>query len=406
MKKLIVIFMMICNVVSLYAAPERKKLDLEVTNDFRRTQFYFNASDTQKFEFDGQPFTGKMDIDLREKKNGSYGTFTFHDDTRDVTYTYAITERFHHGFPLSKGITLKGINGTKGTLNCNIDFDRDNTQGYSLLFFEVPSFMGDRQTLSLNFTEPDLRVPERVKTAEELKREEELRAQREEKRRIEREKKDLEENISSAIGFLTIIYALFMARRAMRRQKLLPLLLLTFMGLASSNAPFLFLPSLPVYFWWYYQLYKDNYSNDELESKFWTFLFISWVVLSFLFYSIFGWKAIVYSIIWFFANLAAMEFVYLEVMFRGRCSHCHYYGPNQIVDKQFFREQIQRIITKSHTLDDRVETEDTITEWYSTHYNVKVKAHQTYKYFRYCPHCGKIFYTYHYRTKTLSDRDY
>lgn len=160
--------MLVCCVVSVFADEKKERLDLEIVNDPRHSNFYFNASATMKREFKGQPFTCKLDIDLRQPKNGTFGLLTFHDDTRDITYSYAITDRYNHPTALSKGIVLTGVNGSKGKYDCNVSFERDGNQSLNLLFFQHFPFMDNSRIEGLNFKHPHMRVPPRVKSAEEL----------------------------------------------------------------------------------------------------------------------------------------------------------------------------------------------------------------------------------------------
>ncbi len=191
-------------------------------------------------------------------------------------------------------------------------------------------------------------------------REKERERQKEEKRAERR----LENEIGDMIGCCMVLFALIMMWRAIKRRRLTQLILFTFLGLISTFPPFLFLPILPVYFWWYYQLFKDTHDNMILESRFGIALIISWVFFAVLFHSIFGGIAIVYAIIWAIACFFAYRLIYMHKMYASRCDHCNYYGPNTIIDKVFIREHIRQTVTRSHTLEDRVETDEQITEWY------------------------------------------
>ena len=191
----------------------------------------------------------------------------------------------------------------------------------------------------------------------------------------------------------------------MRRERIWHLVLFTLMALVSCFPPFFILPLLPGYFWWYYHLYKEEIDNYELLATLCKITYVSIPVLGVVFYLAVGGIALLYIAVWLVAGLIGYV-IYESLMEKARCPHCNYYGPNEIVDRKFLDEEIVRTTTRIREYDHTEERDDEIIKWYRYRYNVKVEAHQRFKDFRRCGHCGEIFSTFHNTVITLSNKTY
>ena len=391
-------------------AEARRNLDLPITNDFRNSRFYFDGTGTATVEYNGQTLTACFDIDFEHPAEGRYGTLELRDAQRNVVARYALVNLKDTTGATTKRVTLKGIEGTKESILVNIDFARDGDRNYSIAF--GPDGATYFKPMSrLNF-DSELRIAPRVKSAEEIEQEAKV-AERQAEQAAERQAKidrrkarqNFYDGVGVAVVVLSLLFTVWMLPRAMRRERIWHLVLFTLMALVSCFPPFFILPLLPGYFWWYYHLYKEEIDNYELLATLRKITYVSIPVLGVVFYLAVGGIALLYIAVWLVAGLIGYV-IYESLMEKSRCPHCNYYGPNEIVDRKFLDEEIVRTTTRTREYDHTEERDNEIIKWYRYRYNVKVEAHQRFKDFRRCGHCGEIFITFHYTVKTLSNKTY
>lgn len=416
MRKVIVFLTLLLAIsVSVYGTDaqtgktDKMDLDILITNDQNNSMFYFNGTGTAEVEYNGQKYTARIDIDFEHPENGRYGTLTVFDMNGKAVDKYIFTDIKIHGDALSKGATLKGVDGTKASLPVNIGFRRDSDRNYTLFFFHetLPYFESGWQVF-----ESELRIAPREKSEEELAKEARLLEEKQRQEALaqaERERKEFKKEVydtTQAIVVMTsVIFALVMLPKAFRRRKVSALIGFTVMALLSCFPPFFILPLLPGYFWWYASLYSTKRHNDDLMDIFRTITYISTAVLGILFYCLVGNITLLYIVVWVIAGYFAY-ITYEDHTKNSRCHHCRYYGPNHVADRELIKQKIVRTTTTSREFSHSEEREDEIINWYRKRYNVKVEAHQTFKDFRQCEHCGEIFITYRFTIKTLSNKTY
>lgn len=410
MKKLTMLCAALCLAFTALAG-DKMKLDLKITNDPKESMFYFNGSGTGTLDYEGRQLTAEIDLDFEHPVDGRYGALTLCDQQHQAVARYAITGVSHLSDAVSKRVTVKGIDGTSGSVEANLDFHRDRDRNYSLLF--APGTIPYFKPMSRLTFDSQLRIAPRVKSAEELEQEAQVRkiteerqarGQAEASRRTSR--REARDTVGALAGLATLLFAVWMAPRAMRRRRLPHLLLFTALGLLSTVPPFVLLPVLPAYFWWYYNLYNENYGALHLDQTFLRIFYWSCGILGFVFYGVFGTVAIVYAVVWFIAGYVVHLLIFFPHMERARCPHCNYYGPNEIMSRELIDEHIHRTVTRRLEHSHTEERSDRIIEWYKEKYNVRIEADQRFRDFRRCGHCGEIFITTFLRIKTLSDKDY
>lgn len=410
MKNLSTLCMALCLAISCLAG-DKMKLDLPITNDPRKSMFYFNGSGTAQIDHDGQKLTAEMDIDFEHPADGRYGSLTLYDSARNVVARYAMTKVTILNDAVSARVTLTGIDGTPGKADVNLDFHRDRDRNYSILFFlDPPPYFKSAQRLHFD---SELRIAPRVKSAEELAQEAKIQKVAEDRQAREqaeqdhkRSRRDIYDTIGAVIGLSAIAFAVWMAPRANRRRRLPHLILFTVLALLSTFPPFILLPVMPAYFWWYRNLYNEDHGSYYLDRKFLRIFYWSCAILGIAFYGFFGWIALVYVLVWLIAGYVAHLLIYFKHLETARCHHCNYYGPNEIVSREYLYEQIHRTVTRRKEYSHTEEQSDRIIDWYKQKYNVRVEVDQHFRDLRRCEHCGEIFITCDYRTKTLSNRDY
>lgn len=408
MKKLSTLCMALCLAISCLAG-DKMKLDLPVITD-PESMVYFNGSGSAQINYGGEKLTVLLDVDFEHPEDGCYGTLKFLDMASDTIASYAMTRVEHNRTPDSKRVTLRGIDGTTGTSTVSVIFDSKNKKPYRItpVSNALPYF---RQTASIYF-DSRLRIAPREKTPEELMRDSlanEASKTLEVMRRQELKEKYFRRDAYYAIGILiavvSVLFAVWMFPRALRRQQLPHLILFTLMTLLSTFPPFFLLPVLPAYFWWYYNLYDTKRNNRELAETLKKIAIGSGIAATLLLYALFGEIAFFYALIWFGAGYLAFMLIYRPHSERARCYHCNYYGPNEIVDRKFLHEKIRRTLTSRYDYDHTEETDEKIIEWYKQKYNLRIESDQMFEYFRQCGNCEEIFVTMHIKTKVLVDRD-
>lgn len=373
---------------------------------------YFNGSGTAQIKHNDQELTVLLEVHFEHPENGQYGSLKFLDQTGGAIATYAMTRVENFSPPSSsfKRVTLTGIEGTKGTSLVSVIFDKKNKCPYRITpISNAPPYFRQHPCI---FFQSELRIAPREKTREELTRDSLVQQNLdriETKRRQELKEAYFRRDAYYAIGILiavtSILFALWMAPRALRRQRLPHLILFTALALLSTFPPFFLLPVLPAYFWWYYKLYDDDLNNEDLEKKLGRIALWSGVIAAIVFYGIFGIITVLYAAVWFAAGYMAILMIYSKHGKRARCPHCRYYGPNEIVTRKYLDQHITRTITGRHEYDHTEERDDEIIEWYRKKYNLRIEAEQRFHYFRRCEHCGEIYITTHYKNKVLADRD-
>lgn len=391
-------------------AEARRNLDLPITNDFRNSRFYFDGTGTATVEHDGQTLTAHLEIDFEHPVEGSYGTLVLRDAQQRVVARYALVNLKDTSGATTKRVTLKGTEGTKESILVNIDFARDGDRNYSIAF--GPDGAAYFKPMSrLNF-DSELRIAPRVKSAGEIEqeakvaeRQAEQAAERQEKIDRRRARQNFYDGVGIAVVVLALLFAAWMLPRAVRRRRVWHLVLFTLMALVSCFPPFFILPLLPGYFWWYRQLYNEKADNCFLLERLRKITYVSFAALAVVFYFAVGGITFLYVVVWLVAGLIGYV-IYESLMEKARCPHCNHYGPNEIVDRKFLDEEIVRTTTRIREYDHTEERENEIIKWYRYRYNVKIEAHQRFKDFRRCGHCGEIFITFHYTVKTLSNKTY
>ncbi len=277
MKNLMMLCAALCLAVAVLAG-DKMSLDLKITNNPYESMFYFNGTGTGRFEYEGRPFETELEIDFEHPTDGRYGEVTIYDAEHRVVERYAITKVEILNDATRKRITLTGIEGTRISHQANINFHRDGDRNYSLLIFPEE---GSRYFNDINRVGPwlefdsQLRIAPRVKSAEELAHDELIRKSDEARKEADasyqsrrKARKRARETIGTLVGILTTFFAIWMMRRAARRGLLLYLLFFMVLGWITTFPPFLLLPVLPAYFWWYRKLYDEAYAPIELDEMF------------------------------------------------------------------------------------------------------------------------------------------
>lgn len=397
--------------VAAVRADDKMKLDLPYTNDFTKSAFYFNGTGTANVEYDGQALTAAIDIDFEHPRDGVYGTLVFSNGAQEVVARYVFTDMENLGDATSKRATLKATGGAPGTATVNVEFARSTTRNYAMFLF--PNTIPYLKGISWLEFDSQLRIAPRAKTAEELAQEEKAQKYREqqaEQKQAEQDRKEFRnrvyEGTETAVLVLSVIFGIAMLPRAIRHRKLLSLVAFTILACLSAVKPFVLLPVLPAYFWWYIRLFNPDVSNWQLEKQFTTVFYVSCAVLGLLFFLLLGAIALAFVVLWLAAGFFAAYLIYFPHAERSRCDHCNYYGNHPVVDRQFVSQKIVETTTEHHDYDHTEVTDREIIEWYRKRYSVKEVAHQKFKDFRRCKKCGEIFISYSYRSKTLSEQEY
>ena len=415
MKKLMMLCAALCFAAAVLAE-DKMSLDLKITNNPYESMFYFNGTGTGRFEYEGQQLETELEIDFEHPADGRYGELTIYDAVHRVVERYAITKVEILNDATCKRVTLKGIEGTRISHEANIDFHRDGDRNYSLLIFPL---QGSRYFNDINRVgswlefDSQLHIAPRVKSAEELAQEEMIRKADEARKEADtsyqsrrKARKRARETIGALVGILTTLFAIWMMRRAARRGLLLYLLFFMVLGWLTTFPPFLLLPVLPAYFWWYRKLYDEAYASIELDEMFRRIFYWSCGLLGLLFYELFGAIAIGYVFIWFAVGYIVYLLIFFPHMNRYRCPHCYYYGATEIVNREKTGENIFRTITRRNVYSHTEERWDRTIEWYRQKHNERVEADEHFCDHLRCPRCHELFTTTFTRTKTLSDRDY
>lgn len=401
-----------CLVIVCHAV-DKMKLDLRITENPQESSFYFNGTGSATFERDGQRYSARMDIDFEHPKEGRYGSLLVYDAENRIAARYAMTGMTAFADATSKRVILTGIDGTKGKIPVNVDFHRDGNRNYSMLIPQGSGLFTDENSILRLEFDSDLRIAPRVKTAEEVAEEQQAQAyldQRKAREEMEANRKAFRKNLfdtlGALVGILSVGFALWMAPQAYRRRRLGHLILFTALALLTTTPPFVLLPVLPAYFWWYYNLYITKHTNRTLNCKFRRIFYCSTAIFGAIFYVLFGIVALAFVLLWLIAGFLAYLLIYSDHAEKARCHQCAYYGANHVVSSEMIDEQIKRVVTRKKVYDSTEERHDKIIEWYKIKYNVRIEAHQQFRDFRRCEQCGEFYITFRTNIQTLSNRTY
>ena len=198
------------------------------------------------------------------------------------------------------------------------------------------------------------------------------------------------------IGVVAAIFLLFfiwMFPKARKSQQIVPLLIALFcFTMVNFDGFYPFWVVLPGFLVAYPRLYSQVYPLSFVKVLR-LFVLCSvgvFVVLSLIFYQIWGWSSIREMVGWAFAGILFWYFLSLHLG-RSCCRMCGAYGHHKKLSEKLVKREVRTTRLHKDTFDRTEVRSDEIIDWYRRKYGVRIDITETFNVYYECLSCGHIF---------------